>query len=34
VRLDSSARLSAEDQRRYEEERESLNKALADSIRK
>lgn len=34
VRLDSSARLSTEDQRRYQEERERMNKALADSIRK
>lgn len=34
VRLGSGAKLSHEDQRRYEEERERLNKALADSIRK
>ena len=34
ARLDSTAKLSAEDQRRYEEERERMNKALADSIRK
>jgi hypothetical protein len=34
VRLGSDAKLSPEDQRRSEEERERLNKALADSIRK
>jgi len=34
ARLDSTATLSAEDQRRYEDERERMNKALADSIRK
>jgi hypothetical protein len=34
ARLDSSAKLPAEDRRRYEEERERMNKALADSIRK
>jgi hypothetical protein len=34
ARLDSSAKLSAEDQRRYDEERERMNEALADSIRK
>ena len=33
-RLGSEAKLSDADQRRYEEERERLNKALADSIRK
>jgi hypothetical protein len=34
ARLDSTATLSPGDQRRYEEERERMNKALADSIRK
>lgn len=34
VRLDSAAKLSLEDQRRYEADRERANKALADSIRK
>jgi hypothetical protein len=34
VRLDSSAKLSSADQQRYESERERLEKARADSIRK
>jgi hypothetical protein len=34
ARLDSAATLPPEDQRRYEDERERMNKALADSIRK
>ncbi len=34
VRLEPGTKLSPGDQRRYEEERERMNKALADSIRK
>lgn len=34
VRLGPDAKLSEADQRRYEEERERMDKALADSIRK
>lgn len=34
VRLPSTVKLPIEDQRRYEEERDRMNKALADSIRK
>jgi hypothetical protein len=34
VRLDPTAKLSPEDQRRYEDERARMDKTLADSIRK
>ncbi len=34
TRMDSTVKLSPEDQRRYEEELERMNKARADSIRR